>query len=500
MRNRLVISLALGVLVAVLAAGVSAGKGVSVDLPGGSSVDTDQVLPACSNLRDDDGDGLVDLGDSGCSSPVDGDESNPAPPTTTTPTTPPTTTTPPRPRPPPPIPTTGDGTTSTTEDTTSSSGKDDPRDLPGTKDPFSGKGDKGDEKSFSVQDDEGDDKSDDESIPTPEIRRPDGTPTKANPTVTIGGTGAAPIGVPNPVIEQFSIPPFLLPIYQACGTQYGIPVGGARLDQPDRDGVRNQPQRLDRRRAGLDAVHARDLGDVRSRRQQRRPQGPVQSGRRDLRRGPLPQGGRRRAGSLPGDLRLQPRRLVRRRGPALRQAVRQPPQRAHRLGHRPDRGRALPGRRQVPLRRRHLRAGRSPSRHPDQGFLRQRRRRDQRLADQARHRHLLQGRRSGGRRQRRRDHEDRREQAARQVHRPPRRLRQRVHLRRPRQHRQGDPGAGARQPDDEGLRPDHPGRGRLEAEGVGQQDHPRHDPPQRGRDGSPQAGQPGQAGRGRLRG
>jgi hypothetical protein len=34
--------------------------------------------------------------------------------------------------------------------------------------------------------------------------------------------GAAPIGVPNFMIERFSIPPFLLPIYQACGTQYGI--------------------------------------------------------------------------------------------------------------------------------------------------------------------------------------------------------------------------------------------------------------------------------------
>ncbi len=31
------------------------------------------------------------------------------------------------------------------------------------------------------------------------------------------------MGVPNFVIDQFSIPPFLLPIYQACGTEYGIP-------------------------------------------------------------------------------------------------------------------------------------------------------------------------------------------------------------------------------------------------------------------------------------
>ena len=35
--------------------------------------------------------------------------------------------------------------------------------------------------------------------------------------------GPAPIGVPNFVIDQFEIPPFLLPIYQSCGTEYGIP-------------------------------------------------------------------------------------------------------------------------------------------------------------------------------------------------------------------------------------------------------------------------------------
>jgi hypothetical protein len=50
-----------------------------------------------------------------------------------------------------------------------------------------------------------------------------GTPTTANPTTTIASFGPAPIGVPNFVIDSFEIPPFLLPIYQACGTEYGIP-------------------------------------------------------------------------------------------------------------------------------------------------------------------------------------------------------------------------------------------------------------------------------------
>jgi hypothetical protein len=50
-----------------------------------------------------------------------------------------------------------------------------------------------------------------------------GAPTVANPTTTIAPFGPAPIGVPNFVIDSFEIPPFLLPIYQACGTEYGVP-------------------------------------------------------------------------------------------------------------------------------------------------------------------------------------------------------------------------------------------------------------------------------------
>jgi hypothetical protein len=50
-----------------------------------------------------------------------------------------------------------------------------------------------------------------------------GSPTASNPTTTFAPFGPAPIGVPNFVIDSFEIPPFLLPIYQACGTEYGIP-------------------------------------------------------------------------------------------------------------------------------------------------------------------------------------------------------------------------------------------------------------------------------------
>ncbi len=53
-------------------------------------------------------------------------------------------------------------------------------------------------------------------------RHPDGTPTTSNPTLTLALPGPAPVGVPNFVINKFRIPPFLLPIYQAAGTQYGV--------------------------------------------------------------------------------------------------------------------------------------------------------------------------------------------------------------------------------------------------------------------------------------
>ncbi len=53
-------------------------------------------------------------------------------------------------------------------------------------------------------------------------RNTDGTPTPENPSFSLATPGAAPIGVPNFFIDRFRIPPFLLPIYQAAGIQYGV--------------------------------------------------------------------------------------------------------------------------------------------------------------------------------------------------------------------------------------------------------------------------------------
>jgi Transglycosylase SLT domain/Peptidase family M23 len=57
---------------------------------------------------------------------------------------------------------------------------------------------------------------------TPQQVLADGTPTPEQPGYVLSLPGAAPVGVSDFVIDSFRIPPFLLPIYQAAGTEYGI--------------------------------------------------------------------------------------------------------------------------------------------------------------------------------------------------------------------------------------------------------------------------------------
>src|SRR4051812_4595070 len=64
---------------------------------------------------------------------------------------------------------------------------------------------------------EGSDKAD------KKLRKPDGTPTPGNPGFIDALPGPSTAhGVPNFIIRKFRVPPFLLPIYQAAGIQYGI--------------------------------------------------------------------------------------------------------------------------------------------------------------------------------------------------------------------------------------------------------------------------------------
>jgi hypothetical protein len=56
-----------------------------------------------------------------------------------------------------------------------------------------------------------------------DLRNSDGTPTPSNPGFidALPGPSTA-TGVPNFIIRKFRVPPFLLPIYQAAGIEYGI--------------------------------------------------------------------------------------------------------------------------------------------------------------------------------------------------------------------------------------------------------------------------------------
>jgi hypothetical protein len=59
------------------------------------------------------------------------------------------------------------------------------------------------------------------TAPAP-LRHSDGSPSRSNPSFVDALPGPAVRGVPNFVIQKFRVPIFLLPIYQAAGTQYGI--------------------------------------------------------------------------------------------------------------------------------------------------------------------------------------------------------------------------------------------------------------------------------------
>jgi len=56
----------------------------------------------------------------------------------------------------------------------------------------------------------------------PRLTNVDGSPAPSNPSYAMAMPGPAKIGVPNFFIDKFRIPPFLLPIYQAAGMQYGV--------------------------------------------------------------------------------------------------------------------------------------------------------------------------------------------------------------------------------------------------------------------------------------
>ena len=185
--------------------------------------------PACSNGVDDDGDGLIDMADPDCSSPNDETEA-------------------PEPASAPAAPSSSNEATAGApiSPSTPASGSEESEAAPqpqgGVRHGTTLDGDAGAGKHVVRNQDLGDVSGGNGSgggVEAPAATAGEqplaksgdggaqfnagGAPTTANPTTTIAPFGPAPIGVPNFVIDSFEIPPFLLPIYQACGTEYGIP-------------------------------------------------------------------------------------------------------------------------------------------------------------------------------------------------------------------------------------------------------------------------------------
>jgi hypothetical protein len=222
MRNKLALIIALASFGVVTALGVGFAGAEEVSTTSGEAttpLTTTPVVPAppaCSNEVDDDGDGLIDKEDPDCESPQDTTEeaAPPASPTSNSSVEAPPTATPA----PATTPKQGGGFKSGTAIGSGGAKAHHNESLGDTSGggENSGGGATAPSATGGVQ-------LQTETSNGGSQYSSGGTPTEANPTTTIAPFGPAPIGVPNFVIDSFEIPPFLLPIYQACGTEYGIP-------------------------------------------------------------------------------------------------------------------------------------------------------------------------------------------------------------------------------------------------------------------------------------
>jgi hypothetical protein len=223
MRTKFALSLAIASFLVVTALGTAlAGaeplsESAAVDPTTTTAVPSLQA-PACANGVDDDGDALADDEDPDCESPEDTNEA-PSPPAPASEEAAPI----PAPAPAPsPAPAPGKG--GVEEGSEIDGGGDGGKGGVARNDALGGSG--GDSSTGAVTAPSANGGGDQPAPKGPDGGSPydeGGAPTIANPTTTIAPFGPAPIGVPNFVIDSFEIPPFLLPIYQACGTEYGIP-------------------------------------------------------------------------------------------------------------------------------------------------------------------------------------------------------------------------------------------------------------------------------------
>jgi murein DD-endopeptidase MepM/ murein hydrolase activator NlpD len=222
MRNKLALTIALASFGVVTALGVgfagaedaSSTESTEAVAPLSTTPAVPAVAPpACSNGLDDDYDGLLDADDPDCASAADTDEGAEQPSAGSNIEAPPSPST----QPPPPSGVKAGATIDGSGGDGSVHHNESLGDVSGGSGGNSGGGVVAPSATAGVQP-----PPDSSSGGSPSFTN-GGSPTAANPTATIAPFGPAPIGVPNFVIDSFEIPPFLLPIYQACGTEYGIP-------------------------------------------------------------------------------------------------------------------------------------------------------------------------------------------------------------------------------------------------------------------------------------
>jgi murein DD-endopeptidase MepM/ murein hydrolase activator NlpD len=215
MRQKIALTIALAGFAVVTALGVgmagadpSTGLGDSQAAKGAFTAPAlpSAQAPACANELDDDEDGLVDLEDPDCESAADTSEEPEAPP-------PGEAEAPAKPQPAGGVHA-GAGLNAA-EATGGDSGVQRNQSIGASNSPSGG--------GVSAPSATGGDPPQAEGSDGGSAFGSGGAPTSANPTATFAQFGPAPAGVPNFVIDSFEIPPFLLPIYQACGTEYGIP-------------------------------------------------------------------------------------------------------------------------------------------------------------------------------------------------------------------------------------------------------------------------------------
>ena len=216
MRTKIASIVALAGLLAVLVLGASlagadplTGNQAVEPAPETTTAIPQLQAPTCANGLDDDGDGPIDLADPDCGAPEDPDE---APDTVTGPSE-------------------GSGESPSTEGSSKAVQQGTPIGGGGSgagagvvhnESLGGGGGNKGGGLTAPSATGGGDQPLADGSDGGSQYSA-GGAPSAANPTTTFAPFGPALIGVPNFVIDSFEIPPFLLPIYQACGTEYGIP-------------------------------------------------------------------------------------------------------------------------------------------------------------------------------------------------------------------------------------------------------------------------------------